>query len=368
MLSDRAEFRKAALIVASGFAVWSLASSAGWGWVPALVTLIVIVVQLVTDWIPAPLFVLGAGLPTVVAEAGDAGNVGYFAVIAVLIAVSATDRIDRWTQVAIVAIVLSPIALWIARVEDYVDFGPWTWTSGLALGWLFGVVVGHLQRALADLEASQAKLAASTARRERQLVARELHDLVGHSFSVVLLHLGGARTRLATDPAAAAEALAQAEAVGRRGMNDLREALALMRSEERPRPPVARLDELDGLLDRYRGAGLDVTLVAKGDVERVGSAVSIVLYEVVREALTNAAKHAATEPVAIAVDIGHDEVSVEIENPSSTRPTSDAGHGLIGMRERVESLDGTFEAGRVDGRWRVRACLPARAATSAVTS
>lgn len=365
LLTDRRDFRTAVLIVALGFATWSLATSVDWGWIPASFVIVVLVVELVTKRLPDPLLLVLTVVPTALIEAQGKGNVGWFVVVTVLIVVASADEIGTGTRVLIAATIAAPVVLWAARVEDYVELGPWTWLAGLGLGWVFGVVIGQLTTTIGELEESRALLAESTAREERQRIARELHDLVGHSFSVVLLHLSGARTTLATDPDRAAAALADAEAVGRQGMDDLREALALVRDEEGRRRPVEGLDGLDHLVEGYRRAGLDVGLRRDGPFDEVATGAGIVAYEVVREALTNAAKHApdAEVEVEVCVDAATQALTVTIVNDAGGPGATDGGgNGVEGMRHRVRSLGGSFDAGRSDGCWRVVAQLPAGAA------
>ncbi len=365
LLTDRRDFRKAVLIVALGFSVWSLAVSVDWGWIPASFVVLALVVDLTTGRLADPVLLTAVTVPTVVSESQDKGNVGWFVVVLVLAVVASADEVRAITRVLIVATVLAPLALWAARVDDYVELGPWTWFAGLALGWVFGVVIGHLTRAIGELEESRALLADSAARDERQRVAREIHDLVGHSFSVVLLHLSGARTTLATDPDRAAAALADAEAVGRKGMDDLREALALMRAEEGRRRPVVSLDGLDPLVEEYRRAGLDVRIRRAGAVERVATGVGIVAYEVVREALTNAAKHAPESVIDVRLEVGPETLDVTIANDRDEDATAvGRGSGIEGMCHRVRSLDGSFDAGPIDGRWQVAARIPLGASTA----
>ncbi|MEM9610460.1 MAG: histidine kinase [Actinomycetota bacterium] len=364
LLTNRRDFRKAALIVALGFAAWSVATSVDWGWIPATVVIGVLLVDLVTGRLADPLLLTLVTVPTVIAESQDKGNVGWFAVLVVLVIVCSAEPIGRLTRLAVGATVAAPLVLWAARVEDYVTLGPWTWLSGLALGCFFGVVIGHLTRTITELERSRALLAESSAREERQRIARELHDLVGHSFSVVLLHLGGARTTLAHDPERAAAALADAEAVGRHGMDDLREALALMRDDDGRRAPVQGLSAIEPLIDGYRDAGLDVRLDRDGPLEDVATGVGIVAYDVVRESLTNAAKHAPDAVVVVDLLASSIGLRVAVSNDRDAAVVG-AGSGVDGMRHRVESLGGSFAAGPVGRRWLVSAELPV-STTSAI--
>ncbi|MEO1061502.1 MAG: histidine kinase [Actinomycetota bacterium] len=365
LLTDRQDFRKAVLIVALGFAVWSLAVSVDWGWIPASFVVVVLLVELVTGRLPDPALLVLTIVPTVIAESQDKGNVGWFVIVLLLAIVSSAEDIRPVTRVLIGATIAAPAALWVARVDDYVELGPWTWLSGLALGLVFGLVIGHLTRAIDELERSRALLAESTAREERQRIARELHDLVGHSFSVVLLHLAGARTTLASDPDRATAALADAETVGRKGMEDLREALALMRTDAGYRRPVESLDAVDPLIEQYRAAGLAVRVERDGPLDAVATGVGIVAYEVLREALTNAAKHAPDAVVDVELTAGETSVGVVISNDAGRAADGTGrGSGIDGLRQRVRSLGGSFDAGRSGGRWRVAAQLPRSAAVA----
>lgn len=186
------------------------------------------------------------------------------------------------------------------------------------------------------------------------LPLRDLHDLVGHSFSVVLLHLSGARMHLTTSPGEAAAALRQAEAVGRTGMDALREALALMyRGDTRSLPG----GELDQLVATYRDAGMTITLDV--DDEDISATQRIVLHDVLREALTNVSKHARTPEAQVRIRAGAGGVTLRVRSPLGDAPPG-AGMGLSGLEHRVTAIGGTFTAGPEQDHWVVRAGLPAR--------
>ncbi|MEO3928468.1 histidine kinase [Micromonosporaceae bacterium B7E4] len=198
---------------------------------------------------------------------------------------------------------------------------------------------------------------------DRQRIARDLHDLVGHSSSVVLLHLSGARMILTSTPpqvAQAAEALRQAEDVGRKGMDKLRQALMLMHQGSSSLTPPEP-GELHHLLDTYRDAGMRIDIDVAGDMAGVSAAPRIVLHDVLREALTNVAKHARSPEATIRIGVDHDQVDVRVESPlGSGAPRAGSGMGLAGLEHRVAAIDGVFQA-RPDGRhWVVQARLPRR--------
>jgi signal transduction histidine kinase len=328
-----------------------------------LVVLVAVATRMLWARMPTWLLLGVVLVPTVVAEATNVGDSG-FLVVTVLLAGVAAEPASRVTLALSAAAVLSPFGLWAASVEDYQDHGPWTWAAGLLLGWLFGAAIGRLWQLVDELQDSRAQLAESAARQERNRIARELHDLVGHNFSVVLLHMAGARATLRSSPADAEAALLQAEQVGREGMNDLREALTLMRSGGEPATPVETVDALDDLVERYRRAGLDVAVVVDGPLASIATTAALLVQDVVREGLTNAAKHAPAESVAITISVVADDVHVSVSNALATPvpvPVS-AGFGLVGLRERIEAVGGRFEAG-VDSSaardvWRLSTSVP----------
>lgn len=363
LVSNRHDYWQAVLVVATAFGVLNLATSTDWGWIPASVVLVAVATRMLWACMPTWLLLGLVLVPTVVAEATNVGDSG-FLVVTVLLAGVAAEPASRVTLALSAAAVLSPFGLWAARVEDYQDHGPWTWAAGLLLGWLFGAAIGRLWQLVDELQDSRAQLAESAARQERNRIARELHDLVGHNFSVVLLHMAGARATLRSSPADAEAALLQAEQVGREGMNDLREALTLMRSGGEPATPVETVDALDDLVERYRRAGLDVAVEVDGPLASIATTAALLVQDVVREGLTNAAKHAPAESVAIAISVAADDVHVSVTNALATPvpvPVS-AGFGLVGLRERIEAVGGRFEAG-VDSSaardvWRLSTFVP----------
>ena len=187
-----------------------------------------------------------------------------------------------------------------------------------------------------------------------------MHDVVGHSFSVVLLHLAGARTVLDSDPAKAADALRRAEDVGRRGMDDLRQTIGLLRSGGETLQAVTAAADLAALVDEYRMAGLGIDATLDPAVDDVAGAARIVTHDVVREALTNCAKHEPSSAVEVSVGVSDACVEVRVGNDCASRPQPSDGAGLIGLLQRVKALDGDFEAGpsTTGSSWVVHARIP----------
>jgi len=205
-------------------------------------------------------------------------------------------------------------------------------------------------------------------------VARELHDLVAHSMSVVNVQAQGARRVLRTDPDAAEQALDAIDATSRQGLNEMRRLLSLLRTSGddadglAPQPGLA---DLDALVAQARAAGLDVRLDVAGERPAMAPGLELAAYRVVQEALTNAVRHGRQGKTVVRVDYGATDVGIEVSNPdgpadapatfigSEALVPAPGGHGLIGMRERVRIYGGSMEAGPDDGgRFIVRVRLP----------
>jgi signal transduction histidine kinase len=200
---------------------------------------------------------------------------------------------------------------------------------------------------------------------ERARIARELHDIVAHSVSVMVVQSGGARRLIPSDPDRAREALEQVEATGREALTEMRRMLGVLRKadEDATLTPQPSLDHLDVLVGRARDAGLPVDLRVDGSRVQLAPGVDLVAYRVVQEALTNSIKHAGASQALVHVHYGPRELELEISDdgrgPAASAAANGAGHGLIGMRERVSLYGGRVETGAgADGGFRVLARLP----------
>lgn len=216
-----------------------------------------------------------------------------------------------------------------------------------------------------DLERQRTREAVSA---ERLQIARELHDIVAHSVTVMNVQLGGARLNMADDPQRAGEALADAEAAGRRAMRELRRMLTVLRGDGSPTedPPLPGLDGLKPLIEDMNRAGLAVSFAEMGDPVDVSEAHEASIYRIVQEALTNVVKHAGGDAGAHVelmwrtdVDSGGEVVAVKIADTGLGGSATGEGFGLIGMRERVELFGGQLTFGPIaSGGFGVAATLP----------
>jgi signal transduction histidine kinase len=244
------------------------------------------------------------------------------------------------------------------------DIGVGIWVLGIVFPWMIAGAVRRQVDLAAQLDASRLQVAEQARWAERREIARDIHDLVGHGLAAVMLHVTGARHVLHRDPAAAEDALRQAEEHGRRSMGELRQALTLLRGEDEGgvAPPLPTMRDIAALVDDARAAGLAVELRVRGDIGTVGSGTGVAAYRIAQEALSNAARHAPQARTVLEVSLGDAGVEVVAQTTGRLRPAQDgAGYGLVGMRERAAALGGFCEAGPVDGGWHVRCRLPVEA-------
>lgn len=217
-----------------------------------------------------------------------------------------------------------------------------------------------------QLEDEQSKVARQAITIERLRIARELHDAVAHHVSLMGVQAAAARTLLGTDPAGAHQQLEALEGTSRSAVSELYQLLGTLRDEEAAVGPVTAslgLDSLPALIEDAVSAGLRVTLEQVGDPVEVPPLVGLNLYRIAQESLTNVLKHAGPGTRArVHVRYDHDAVELEVTDDGLGRPgprQRNGGLGLLGMRERVATFDGTFEAApRAGSGWVVRVSAP----------
>jgi signal transduction histidine kinase len=197
---------------------------------------------------------------------------------------------------------------------------------------------------------------------ERSRIARELHDVIAHTVSVMGVQAAAAAQVLESDPRRARESLGAIEASAREAVLELRRLLDVMREpgDEPGLAPQPGLGQLDALVDQVRNTGLEVNLIRSGAGERLSPGVELATYRVLQEALTNVVRHAHATSVDIAIRQDGRRLEVEVTDDGNGRAQTRAavGHGLIGMRERVALYGGLLETGpQLNGGWRVLARL-----------
>ena len=246
-----------------------------------------------------------------------------------------------------------------------------------AIGWAATWVVASRTRTARELRLQTARLeeerdsaAREAVAEERARIARELHDVVAHSVSVMTVQAGGVRRLLTPDQTREREALAAIEETGRRALTEMRRMVSVMRSDHEaaalePQPGIAMLARL---VEEVREAGLAVTLDLDGELTPLPPGVDLSVYRIVQEGLTNVLKHAGPAHAWVSVQVGESAVELVVEDDGSGAGRANGGgHGLIGMRERVAVYGGDLETGpREGGGFRIRARLPVDASNPAV--
>jgi signal transduction histidine kinase len=267
------------------------------------------------------------------------------------------------------------LLLWLEVVlSDNTVGSDFLFTALLVFGpWLVGRIVAtrvELAAELSDkadrLEREQDKQAELAVAQERSRIARELHDVVAHNVSVMVVQAAAARRMIDNDTNKAKEALGSVEQTGRAALKEMRRMVGMLGQgeDELLLTPQPSMDELDSLIERAREAGLEVDLEVEGERKRLESGVDLSAFRIVQEALRNTLKHAGPARAQIKLRYGDNDVEVDVsDNGRGVRAETEngavTGQGLVGMRERVAMLGGEIEAGyRQDGGFGVHARLP----------
>jgi signal transduction histidine kinase len=239
-----------------------------------------------------------------------------------------------------------------------------------AIGWLVGFALRERteQTEAAEERAARAEREREAAARvavaeERGRIARELHDVVAHAVSVMVLQVGAVRHRMPESDTEDRETLKNVEQAGRTALVEMRRLLNAMREEgdELELLPHPGLGDLDALVDDVRAAGLPVQLQVRGEPQALPPGLDLSAYRILQEALTNALKHARASQAEVEVDYRATELRLEVRDDGPGGPSTDAGvgHGLVGIRERVKIFGGDMTAGASGaGGFVVRARLP----------
>jgi len=262
-------------------------------------------------------------------------------------------------SLATVAVLLLVDRLVSSQVEPWSDslFGlSFAWLV-IITAWSLGFAARERRRHAEEVAARQTEQAVAE---ERLRIARELHDIVAHSMSLIAVKAGIGNHVAEQRPEEAREALRVIEATSRSSMAEMRHLLGVLRSEVdgAERAPAPGPAEIPALVERARSAGSTVTLVMDG-LDELPEGLGLSVYRIVQEALTNVVRHAPTARCEVILSVRDGTMRVEVVNDGPRVTRGPGGHGLIGMRERVAVYGGTFEAGpRQAGGWQVSAVLP----------
>ncbi|WP_369244975.1 sensor histidine kinase [Streptomyces sp. R41] len=364
-------------------------------WVPMLFESVWLFIDMSKPWVPAVLLIPlglipavrpGEGVQARFMLARDGGDAAFS------ISPSTTWR-DRWRTVLwlevrmVLSGVASFITVWLPAaavllVKAAIDTEPihtpvmtvtlpqWAYALlvPLPLLALYGSVVGlgelitTLARRLLGPSPTE-RLAALEERTEQLLernrIARELHDSIGHALTVAVVQAGAARA--AGDPAFTDRALSAIEDTGRAALEDLERVLGVLREAERPASSRPTLNEADRLLESARASGAKVDAEVTGALETVPGPVSREGYRILQESLTNVLRHAGSVPVRVRIEVADGTLGLEVRNPLTAEiPGPGRGSGLRGIRERAALLGGRARTGPDAGDWQVHVELPLR--------
>ena len=249
------------------------------------------------------------------------------------------------------------------RFTSATDGGWAIWTTGMLFGWFAGALLFRQRMLTDELADARHELGLAAVEHERKAIAREVHDIVGHSLTVVLLNIAGARRNLANNPAAASDALERAEAISRDSLETVRSVVSLLSSdgESQREAPLPGGGDLAPLIDQARQSGMPIVANISGDPVSLEPSIGLTLVRLLQEALANASRHAPGATVSVDVHIDDRSVVATVANamPPVTRSATDrVGLGLASMHDRVAAVSGSICVGVEHDRWLMQATLP----------
>ncbi|MFC4504501.1 sensor histidine kinase [Streptomyces vulcanius] len=320
-------------------------------------------VVLVVGTAVAAAFYLGAGYPY--------GPVFFTVAVACFAAVVAGHRRAAWTALGLLCAVHLLVAYWLYRWLPPSGDRPASFGQEIVVtGWVVAIVaVAELARARREQWARERAERAQAARRradeERLRIARELHDVLAHSLSVINVQAGVGLALLDSDPGQARTALTTIKSASKEALGEVRQVLDTLRTPgDAPRAPAPGLDRLPELVEQAARAGLTVDV--EGEPPRLSPGTDLAAFRIVQEALTNVVRHSGSRHARVLLDRegGTLRLRIDDDGPATGEEAGGSGNGLAGMRERAAALGGTIEAGpRPDGGFRVLAVLPAKTTT-----
>ncbi|WP_371650620.1 MULTISPECIES: sensor histidine kinase [unclassified Streptomyces] len=308
----------------------------------------------------AAMVYLGAGYPY--------GPIFLAVAVGCFAAIVAGHRRAAWAAVGMLWLGHVLVAHWLYRWLPPSGDRAAPWGQELVVAaWVLAVVaIAELTRVRREQWArAGAERAAADRRRadeERLRIARELHDVLAHSISVINVQAGVGLALLDSDPEQARTALTTIKSASKEALGEVRQVLDTLRTPgDAPRSPAPGLDRLPELVEQAAAAGLTVEAAATGSPRALPPGADLAAFRIVQEALTNVVRHSGSRTARVVLDYAPDvlELRVDDDGPAGPGDAGGSGNGLIGMRERAAALGGTIEAGpRPDGGFRVVARLP----------
>ncbi|WP_447035982.1 sensor histidine kinase [Streptomyces sp. DSM 118878] len=318
---------------------------------------------------PAAVVSAAAGLTLVYLGAGFAyGPVLLAVAVACFAAVVAGHRRAAWGAVGALWAGHLLLAHWLYRWLPPGDDGARSWSQEVVGAvWVVAIVavseLGRVRREQwAKERAERARAAERRADEERMRMARELHDVLAHSISVINVQAGVGLALLDSDPEQARTALTTIKAASKEALGEVRQVLTTLRAPgEAPRAPAPGLDRLPELVEQAGSAGLTVDVTTEGAPAKLPPGMDLAAFRIVQEALTNVVRHSGSRHARVLVRHAGAALTLRVDDdgPATGAEAGGSGNGLAGMRERAAALGGTIEAGpRQDGGFRVTAVLP----------
>ncbi|MFF3906686.1 sensor histidine kinase [Streptomyces sp. NPDC001848] len=306
----------------------------------------------------AAMVYLGAGYPY--------GPVFFTVALGCFSALAAGRRTAAWTAVGMFWAGHVLVSHWLYRWLPPPGDSAASWGQELLISaWVVAIVaMAELVRVRREQWARERAERAQAARRradeERLRIARELHDVLAHSISVINVQAGVGLALLDSDPEQARTALTTIKAASKEALGEVRQVLDTLRTPgHAPRAPAPGLDRLPELVEQAADAGLTVTV--DGEAPRLAPGTDLAAFRIVQEALTNVVRHSGSRHARVHIDSAQDVLRLRVDDdgPATGADAGGSGNGLAGMRERAAALGGTIEAGtRADGGFRVLAVLP----------
>ncbi len=309
-----------------------------------------LVLRGVVSWLPWEVVAVVVSLALVVTVSQE-GNLEVAFFLCVLVTLYGSWHLNSLARALLVTAIsaAAPIVVSLAIPHEDIEWIPWV--AANLLTFVLGRNLRRQRVLIEQLEAARGALADRAVAEERQRIARDLHDLTGHTIAAVLLHVTGARHVLRRDIDEADRALIQAETIGRSSLDQIRTTVAALRTSERGTDAaLPGSADLIALVEEYRHAGLDVTAVIAPPIADIEGPLGTALHRISREALANVARHAPGNRVELTVALeapgGPVRLVVADHGRAAVAPTRDDGHfGLVGMRERARALGGELGRG-----------------------
>jgi signal transduction histidine kinase len=331
--------------------------------------------------VPMPALLLGTLVPAGLMVVVDQNPGGMFPAMVALVWIM-RELGASWVTYLTIAVMMSFIFVHAIRVDSAHESGMIYFIGGVGISAFAGIMLRRQDQLVDELRTARQLESEHAAATERTRIAREVHDVVAHSLTVVLLHVTGAKRAIVSNPAGATQALERAETVGRESLASIRQMVGLLRSDDGAdsHGPLPTLADIPELVTQYREAGLqietDIEAVALSDEFRVDPGTELAAFRVVQEALANVLQHAPGQGCTLHVGrpSDSDTLRVLVENPlvdprlaeprtgthpGDSTPDPRRGLGVLGMHERARAAGGSVETGSTpEHTWRVEAKLP----------